>query len=110
MKTVVWDKMALTEVRSYSVSVRQEIGVLLRLLQKGETLGMPQSRAMPQIGAGAFELRVRDRAGSYRVVYVLFERDRILVPHAFTKKTQKTPVSELKLAKTRLKRLVDEVE
>lgn len=46
MKRVVWDKAALEAVRSFSVEIRQEVGALLRLLQEGEQLGMPQSKPM----------------------------------------------------------------
>jgi phage-related protein len=51
VKRVIWDKAALEMVRSFSVEVRQEVGALLRLLQEGERLGMPQSRSIKQVGA-----------------------------------------------------------
>lgn len=110
MKRVVWDKSALETVRSFSVEVRQEIGALLRLLQEGEQIGIPQSRLMKQVGPSVFELRVKDQSGIYRVFYVLFDKQRILVPHAFTKKTQKTPLQEIETAQKRLRRLVNENE
>ena len=34
-------------------------------------LSMPLSRPMPSIGPGTHELRLRERSGAYRVVYVL---------------------------------------
>lgn len=71
---------------------------------------MPQSRPMKQVGSSAFELRVKDRDGIYRVFYVLFDKHRILVPHAFTKKTQKTPLREFETAQKRLRKLVNENE
>lgn len=110
VKRVVWNKSALETVRSFSAEVRQEIGALLRLLQNGELLGMPQSKPMKQVGTSAFELRVKDRDGIYRVFYVQFDKNRILVPHAFVKKTQKTPLQEIETAQKRLRRLVNETE
>lgn len=110
MKRVVWDKTAIETIRSFSIEVRQEIGVLLRILQDGGQLGMPQSKPMRQLGSSAFELRVKDRAGIYRVFYVLFDKNQIFVPHAFTKKTQKTPLHEIETAQKRLRRLIDENE
>jgi phage-related protein len=110
MKYVIWDKAALETVRAFSVEVRQEIGALLRLLQQGEQLGMPQSKPMKQLAPSAFELRVKDRDGIYRVFYVLFDKHRIFVPHAFTKKTQKTPLQEIETGKKRLRRLINENE
>jgi phage-related protein len=110
LKTIIWDKSALEVVRSFSAEVRQEMGALLRILQDGGQLGMPQSKPMKQLALSAFELRIKDRDGIYRVFYVLFDKDRILVPHAFTKKTQKTPRQEIETGKKRLRRLIDENE
>lgn len=108
MKEVFWSKQALEVVRGFSVEVRQEIGALFRLLQQGERLGMPQARPMSQLATSAFELRIKDRNGIYRVIYVLVDKNRIFVPHAFIKKTQKTPRHELEVAQKRLRRLVEE--
>jgi len=110
MKRIVWDKSALETIREFSVEVRQEVGALLRLLQEGQVLGMPQSRPMKELAPSAFELRVKDRAGIYRVFYVLFDKHRVFVPHAFTKKTQKTPRQEIETGKRRLRRLINENE
>lgn len=110
MKRVIWDKAAIETIRSFSAEVRQEIGALLRILQDGGQLGMPQSRPMKQVASSAFELRVKDRDGIYRVFYVLFDKHRIMVPHAFTKKTQKTPLQEIETAQKRLRRLIHENE
>lgn len=110
MKRVIWDKVAIETIRSFSAEVRQEIGALLRILQDGGQLGMPQSRPVKQVASSAFELRVKDRDGIYRVFYVLFDKHRIMVPHAFTKKTQKTPLQEIETAQKRLRRLIHENE
>jgi len=53
-------------------------------------------------------LRIKDQNGIYRVFYVLFEGDKILVPHVFVKKAQKTPQKEIETAKKRLRRLMNE--
>ncbi|MYA29595.1 MAG: type II toxin-antitoxin system RelE/ParE family toxin [Nitrospira sp. SB0666_bin_27] len=71
-------------------------------------LGMPQSRKIPVLHQSAFELRIKDENGIYRVFYALFDGDTILVPHAFTKKTQKTPQKEIDTAKQRLRRMIHE--
>ena len=110
VKQVVWDQTARETIRSFSLEVRQEIGALLRILQDGGQLGMPQSRPMKQFAPSAFELRVKDRDGTYRVFYVLFDKHRILIPHVFTKKTPKTPLREIQTAQTRLRRLIHENE
>ena len=43
-----------------SVSARIEAGVLLRRLQRGEGLSLPESRPMPTIGPRCHELRIGD--------------------------------------------------
>ena len=53
------------------------------------------------IGPGAREIRVRDSSGAFRVIYVAKFEDAIYVLHAFQKKTQKTAVNDLDLAKER---------
>ncbi len=69
---------------------------------------MPQSKPFRQLAEGAFELRVKDKGGVYGVFYVLVDRGRIFVPHAFSKKSQKTPLKEVETGKKRLRRLVYE--
>ena len=63
---------------------------------------------MPAIALGVNELRIRDRSGIYRVFYYTKLADRVLIFHAFTKKTQKTPHHEIVLAQERLKELLHE--
>jgi len=108
VKEIIWDLAAKKTVRSFSREVKKELGALLLVLQKGELLGMPQSKPMRMVHKSAFELRVKDHSGIYRVFYVLFQKDKVLIPHAFSKKTQKTPKKEIETAKKRLRRLVDE--
>lgn len=52
------------------------------------------------------EIRSKSVDGIYRTVYVAKFEEAIYVLHAFKKKTQKTPKSDLDLAKLRLKDLI----
>jgi Phage derived protein Gp49-like (DUF891) len=54
-------------------------------------------------GDGLFELRPRGRTGIGRAFYCYLVGKRVVVLHAFIKKSQQTPDSELKLARKRLK-------
>jgi phage-related protein len=69
---------------------------------------MPLSKSMPSVGKGVEELRVKDSSGAYRVFYYARLHDRVLVFHAFQKKTEKTPKHEIEIGKKRLKELLDE--
>jgi phage-related protein len=58
-------------------------------------------KPMGTVGPGACEIRVRDREGAFRVVYVARFRKAIYVLHAFQKKSQKTSRRDVELARAR---------
>ena len=74
----------------FAQAARIEAGYLLRLLQKGQTVGMPQSRPMPVVGPRCRELRVRDAGDDWRIVCRL-DADAVVILEVFTKKTRATP-------------------
>ncbi len=89
-KPLVWLRGAV-KTPPFSTEARVEAGVLLRRLQAGERLGMPQSRPMPAIGRRCHELRIVDAGKTWRIVYRL-DRDAIVIADVFQKTTQQTPV------------------
>ena len=56
---------------------------------------------MSTVGPGACEIRVRDRAGAFRVLYAAKFRNVVYVLHAFQKKSQKTSRRDIELARAR---------
>ena len=108
LKLVIWNNKAKDLVRDLDLETRKELGSLLMVLQSGGILGEPQSKPMTTIHKNAYELRIKDKKGQYRIIYVLALKDKIVIPHAFKKKTQKTPKKEIDLSKSRLKELLDE--
>ena len=74
----------------FATEARIEAGVLLRRLQRGESLGMPHSRPLPAIGGRCHELRVRDGKVNWRIVYRT-DGDAIVIGEVFAKKTRTTP-------------------
>ena len=78
---------------------RKVIGEDVKTVQFGWPMGMPLIR---KLGANLWE--VRSKLGS-RVGRVLFTEYKgvLVLLHGFIKKSQKTPVSDLNLAKKRLK-------
>ena len=87
----------------FSADARKEAGFLLRLLQLGQRLSLPESRAMPAIGAHCHELRVRDVDHEWRIVLCV-EPDAIVILEVFSKKTAKTPRPVMEACKRRLAR------
>lgn len=110
MKAAVFHPNARRDIKEFPEAVRRELGKAIFDLQKGNSLGMPLSRPMPEVAAGVEELRVRDSAGIYRTFYYKKSKRGILILHAFEKKTQKTPYREMETARKHLKELLDEEE
>jgi phage-related protein len=110
LKPVIFHVRARDEIRVLPRDVRLKLGSALMALQRGFSLGMPVSRAMPVIGPGVEELRLRGESGQYRVFYCRKAKSGILVPHVFQKKTSETPRSEIELARRRLVEMLHEHE
>ncbi len=99
-------RRVLTEIESWPVDVLADYARLVELLMDhGPSLRLPHSRAL---GGGLFELRPHGGAGIGRVFYCFMVGKRVIMLHAFTKKTQQTPDHELKLARKRLKELLND--
>jgi phage-related protein len=84
-------------------------GLLARFLRyaermevHGPDLGMPHTRAM---GQGLFELRLKAAEGIARILYCTTVDRQVVMLHQFVKKTEKTPVRELDIARRRMKEL-----
>ncbi len=107
MKAVDFHPVALKVIREFPAHVRKVIGQAILELQKGEKLFMPLSRPVKSVGHGVEEIRSKDSSGTYRIFYLARMQDRIIVFHAFMKKTQKTPKQEIKTAKNRLREVLN---
>ncbi|MFZ1643503.1 MAG: type II toxin-antitoxin system RelE/ParE family toxin [Candidatus Contendobacter sp.] len=91
----------LAEIESWPVDVLADYARLVELLgEHGPSLRLPHSRAF---GDGLFELRPKGRSGTGRAFYCFLISKRVVVLHAFIKKSQQTPDSDLRLARKRLK-------
>jgi phage-related protein len=93
------------EIAELPEEVRKDLADLIARLEEGHMLSMPISRPMPSIGKRVHELRLKDKSGVYRVIYVLIEKGRVGLLHAFKKTTQETPKLSIELAKKRLKEM-----
>ena len=66
----------------------------------GLFLGQPYVEKLK--GSGVWELRMRHSLNYYRILYFASSRPRFILLHAFLKKTDRTPKSEIKIAQDRL--------
>lgn len=96
MKGLVFLGSSQDDLRAMPAGVRHAVGIELMRVQFG---GEPMDfKPMPAVGPGAYEIRVRDVTGAFRVIYVAKFVDAIYVLHAFREKTQKTARGDLELA------------
>lgn len=99
-------KQCQKEIEGFPEDIREDLADALARLVEGLLLSMPLSRPMPSIGRRVHELRLKDRSGIYRVIYVFVRQGDIWLVHAFKKKTQQTPQQNIDLAKKRLKEIL----
>ncbi len=92
------------EVKSppFSPEARLEAGYLLRLLQQGQSLGLPRSRPLPSIGPGCHELRISDASSTWRIIHKVTV-DAVVILEVFSKKTQTTPREVEEVCRRRLR-------
>lgn len=76
-----------------------------RMIEHGANLGAPHTKAF---GGGLFELRLKSAEGIARVFYCALIGKRIVMLHSFVKKSQKTPLRELRIAEMRMKEIKNE--
>ncbi|WP_288586306.1 type II toxin-antitoxin system RelE/ParE family toxin [uncultured Methylobacterium sp.] len=82
-------------------AARYQAGVELRAAQTG--LEPSDWKPMKTVGPGVREIRIREKSGAFRIIYLATLPDRILVLHAFQKKTQQTARTDIELAAKRLR-------
>lgn len=98
---------ALTDLCRFPSTARREAGYQLYQVQEG--LDPDDWKPMNGIGAGVREIRIREKDGAFRVIYVAKFADAIYVLHCFQKKTQKTSSDNIALAARRYKELIREL-
>lgn len=80
---------------------------LLRLLRVVEDVGLDRMHEphAKLLEGKLWELRVSATEGIARGIYVAMEGRRVMVPHVFEKKTEKTPRRAIDLARDRMTRI-----
>lgn len=95
---------SLKRLRGFPEIARLRAGQQLERLQQGL---MPDDfKSMPTVGKGVQEIRVRDDFGAYRVIYTARMAKAIYVLHAFQKKSERTAMLDLELARHRYRSLL----
>lgn len=103
MKGIVFVGRSLDVIRKFPVEIKREAGHQLDRVQHG--LDPMDWKPMTSIGQGVREIRIQQE-GQWRVIYIAKFDEAIYVLHAFRKKTQKTPKSDIETAKRALREIV----
>ena len=102
MKPIAFLGSSLASIRAFPTAVKREAGYELDKVQRGA--GPRDWKAMPNLGPGVREIRIRIE-GAWRVVYVASRADAIYVLHAFQKKTQRTSKRDISAIQSALKEI-----
>jgi phage-related protein len=106
-KPVEFRGSALDDLRAFPEAARREAGYQLDRVQHGRE---PDDwKPMNTVDRGVREIRIRDAAGVFRIMYVAKFDDAVYVLHCFQKKTQKTNKVDLNLAAQRYRDLLKEL-
>ena len=97
---------ALEDLSRFPAAARRKTGYQLFRVQQGDD---PDDwKPMNTIGPGVREIRIREKDGAFRVIYVATFMDAVYVLHCFQKKSQKTSTGDIELATRRYKDLLKE--
>ena len=108
LKPVRFRGSSLEDLRDFPIKTRREAGQQLDQVQRG--LDPDDWKPMTTVGQGVREIRIRDEAGAFRVIYIAKFDAAIYVLHCFQKKSQATSKADLDLAEKRYRDLVKELK
>ena len=102
MKALEFIGSSLGDLRAFPTESRRAAGFNLWQVQQG--LAPEDFRPLPRIAPGVLELRIHGLS-EWRVIYVAKFEDTVYVLHAFQKKTRRTRLKDLELARQRFRQI-----
>ena len=102
-KPLFWLGSSRSEIRAFPSEARRTAGFQLLRVQQG--LEPNDWKPLTIVGAGVREIRIHTDT-EHRVCYVARFAEGIYVLHAFEKRSQKTAVRDVELARARYQELV----
>ena len=100
----VLNEVVVDELDSLPVEMRAKLDHIIRLIEEFGLTRVREPYVKP-LGNKLWEMRMTGRDGVGRAIYVTAPEHRIVILHAFRKKTQKTPRRAIHTAMSRLKEL-----
>lgn len=103
-RTVVFLGSSKKDLQDFPEAARHDLGHGLWVVQNDRE---PKDwKPMPSVGPGVRELRTQETSGAFRAIYVVKIADKVLVLHAFQKRTQQTAQKDIDLAKRRYREVI----
>ena len=105
-RDISWLKGALKDFRAFPLPAQQKAARGLTQIAEGDTPEI--AKPMTGLGAGVWELAIKQSGDAFRVIYALRLDDDVWVVHAFQKKSISgvaTPKHEIDVVLERIKRL-----
>ena len=99
----MWLGSSKDDLKAFPPDARRIAGFQLRRVQQG--LEPNDWKPMATVGAGVEEIRIRT-GREHRVFYLAKFSEGVYVLHAFEKRSRKTPLREIELARDRFRTLV----
>jgi len=98
----ILDRRVELELDELAADIRQRFAHTVKLIESYGLLAMREPH-IKHLEGKLWEMRMRGKDGIGRAIYVTVREERVVVVHAFTKKSQRTPSRSLKIARERAK-------
>ena len=93
------------EIAALPDDIRAKLAHIVELMSAAGPQRMREPHVKP-LRDKLWEMRMTGRDGIARAIYILAQGRRVVILHAFVKKTQKTPPEAIRLALKRAKELI----
>lgn len=103
MKRVEFLGDALDQLKRFPIAARKEAA--FSCIRYNRAFDPSDWKPIRTAGSNVREIRIRDEAGAFRVLYITNVGDAVYVLHAFQKKTQQTAKKDIDLAAARLRQI-----
>ena len=101
MKEIIWLGSSYQDLWAFPDNAKRNAGFQLDKVQRG--LEPDDWKPMTTVGPGVQEIRITVFSGIFRVIYVANIGASVYVLHAFQKKSRKTSLKDISLARARFK-------
>lgn len=100
-KIEFYDSKVEKSIEEWPIKIRAKFTLITELIEEfgPNEIGMPHTRPL---GKGLFEIRAKGNEGIGRALFCVIKGKVVIILNGFIKKTQKTPLKEIELARKRM--------